>query len=340
MAVTIKQVAERSGLSIVTVSQILNGKEEAYRLVTRERVQKAAREMGYRANTSARAMRTGRYGCVAFLLSSEPYRSVFSPALFDGIHDGLAERGLHLTPAKLPDAQLTSEGFVPKMLREYFVDGMLINYNAAIPPEMIALIHKHNLPSVWINSKHESDCIYPNDLLAGRQAAEHLLALGHTRIAFADYPSSTHYSNADRYAGYESAMQAAGLAPRLVRADGKDTTQSIWEAKMAAWLSGEDRPSAVLCQGPSAAYPLRFAAQAAGIQVPKHLSLVTFYDRLADDTGLEITTWQIPDYALGRQAVEMLQAKIEQPQDALPPVAVPFTLLEGASCAQASPQLG
>src|SRR6185369_16509410 len=91
MPVTIKEIAERSGLSIPTVSQVLNNKGHRYRSETCNRVLKAVRELGYRPNSSARAMRMGRFNCVALLLSTESYRSFLPNELLRGIHDGVAE---------------------------------------------------------------------------------------------------------------------------------------------------------------------------------------------------------------------------------------------------------
>jgi DNA-binding LacI/PurR family transcriptional regulator len=195
MAVTIYQIAERVGLSPKTVSRILSGKAALHKPETRERVLQVATELGYRANSSARAMRRQRFGCVTLLLSNVRQRSVLPSAREDGIQAALGEHDLHLMVAPLPDAKLTDQGFVPRILREYGSDGLLVNYNTRIPPRMETLLDAHNLPSVWINVRRDSDCVYPDDLQAGRQAAERLLALGHRRIAFVDYTEQNHYSN-------------------------------------------------------------------------------------------------------------------------------------------------
>src|SRR6185295_16580276 len=186
MPVTIKEIAERSGLSVPTVSQVLNNKGHRYRSETCKRVLKAVRELGYRPNSSARAIRMGRFNCVALLLSTERHKSFLPNELLRGIHDGVAEHDYHMSLTVLPDDKLTSQGFVPKILRQWMADGLLINYHVDVPQRMIELIHEHGIPSVWINTKQKSDCAFPDDLGASREATEKLLALGHRRIFYAD----------------------------------------------------------------------------------------------------------------------------------------------------------
>ncbi|HYG75210.1 MAG TPA: LacI family DNA-binding transcriptional regulator [Planctomycetota bacterium] len=126
MPVTIREIAERSGLSVPTVSQILNNKGHRYRSETCKRVMKAVRELGYRPNSFARAIRMGRFNCVALLLSTEKSKSFLPNELLRGVHDGVAERDYHMSLTALPDEKLTSQGFVPKILTQWSADGLLI----------------------------------------------------------------------------------------------------------------------------------------------------------------------------------------------------------------------
>jgi LacI family transcriptional regulator len=141
-------------------------------------------------------------------------RSTLFRDLLIGIEDALAERDLYLTLARLPDQTLTEDNSVPKILREWMADGLLLNYHQDIPPRLQAIVEKHGLPSIWINSKHPTDCVYPADFETGRSATEHLLQMGHSRIAFATL-RTTHYSAADWEGGYAQAMQQSGAVPRF-----------------------------------------------------------------------------------------------------------------------------
>src|SRR4051794_11394694 len=255
-----KQIAQFTGLSVPTVGNVLGRSANRYSAETQRRVLEAAKQMGYKPNSSARAMRNGRIGCAALVLSRS-HQQVLShiPAgLLDGLDDELNRHNMHLTVSRLTDEQLSRDDFLPKVLREYMADGMLVNYTHEIPPRMLELIHAHHTPAVWVNAKLASDCVYPDDAGAAERAARELLALGHTRIAllhlieqglfegmtFEQARPRFHYSAGDRAAGYVQAMVAAGLKPRVAYHDRFVQETDAVEA-CRALLSGPDRPTAV-----------------------------------------------------------------------------------------------
>src|SRR5689334_6241280 len=187
--------------------------------------------MGYKPNSSARAMRNGRIDCAALVLSrSHPQVLSHIPVgLLDGLDDELAHHNMHLTVSRLTDEQLSRDDFLPKVLREYMADGMIVNYTHEIPPRMLELIHAHHTPAVWVNAKLKSDCVHPDDLAAADAATRALIEQGHRRIAmlhliepgvferlsFEQARPRFHYSVADRAEGYARAMHAAGLKSRV-----------------------------------------------------------------------------------------------------------------------------
>src|SRR4051794_20332710 len=142
MSVTIKEIARRTGLSVPTVGNVLGRSASRYSAETRQRVLAAAQAMGYRPNSSARAMRQGRTGAAALVLSRshQSSHSHIPAGLLDGIDDELATRGMHLTVSRLTDEELSSDDILPKVLREYLADGMIVNYTHEIPPGMLELI--------------------------------------------------------------------------------------------------------------------------------------------------------------------------------------------------------
>ena len=333
-AVTIYQIAERVGLSPKTVSRILSGKAALHKPETRERVLQVAAELGYRANSSARAMRRQRFGCVTLLLSNVRQRSVLPAAREDGIQAALAEHDLHLMVAPLPDAKLTDQGFVPRILREYGSDGLLVNYNARIPPRMETLLAEHNLPSVWINVRRESDCVHPDDFDAGRQATERLLALGHRRIAFVDYTEQNHYSNRDREGGCRRAMAPFRRELQVLRAPAGGNAV-LPEAAAREWLRHPERPTAFVAYNAALALPLLYAACGLGLDVPRDLSVITFDQWIDSTLGRRIDTMVLPEYEIGKTAVAMLVRKIDQPLAAQAALALPAALEAGDTCGPA-----
>jgi len=346
--VTIKQVAERTGLSIRTVGRILSAGgsgagSSPHSTSTRERVLATAQELGYRPNASAKSMRTGRFGCIALLSSISRQRSNLPSSLYEGIDDALTEHNLHLTLARLPDEKLKSEEAVPKILREWMADGLLLNYNSFIPQPLLQTIRDPRIPSVWINTKQDWNAVWPDDFNAGRAATEDLIARGHRRIAYAvQEGADSHYSAADRYEGYAAAMQDAGLTVQRLLLPEPKVRQGLtsllppagWEDNAAMWQPGspaaQQRPTAVVTYMSNVAHFLLFLVASHGLQVPRDLSIVTFEEDVLESAGLLVTTWRIPAYRMGQEAVRMLLARLADPaHENRSPAIIPFAVPEG-----------
>jgi LacI family transcriptional regulator len=338
MAITLKRIAEHCGLSLQTVGAVLSGKQALFRPETVARVQRAAAELGYRPNSAAKAMRSGRFDCAALVLSDNPWRSTLFRPQISGIDQALLAAGMHLVHALIPEQPLRERGQVPKILGELMADGLLINYNTGIPDALDEVITKHRLPAIWMNARRARDCVHPDDEGAGRLATEHLLKLGHRRIAYVDYCHATtqpdqHYSAWDRQAGYEQAMRASRLTPRVITAPLSVPPVEIPQAA-CTWLRAPDRPTAVVTYCEREAEPILYAATALlGLQVPRDLSIVTIADDPADHTGVPLATVILPRYDLGRVAVELLLERIANPRRSLPACSLPVRLEPGTSTA-------
>jgi LacI family transcriptional regulator len=260
-------------------------------------------------------------------------RSYLPDALLNGVYAAAEAAGYHLMLSKLPDEKLTSEGFVPKILRELMVDGLLIDYINQVPTRMMELIHQYVIPSVLINSKQQTDCVYPADFDAGRRATARLLELGHRKITYVDYSASGHYSAFDRCHGYVAAMKDAGLTPQPLRSERVQSARESLVRSMQI-LEAADRPTAVVACGQEHAIAMLRAAERKQIRVPQDLSLLTFGDALTDDPCLSITTLQIPEYDIGKLATNMLLRKISGGNAVQAPMVVPFEWAHGESCAR------
>lgn len=334
-AVTVKDVAARAGVHHASVSVVLNGAKSGTGLSaqTRQRIIEAAEELGYKRNSSMVAGRTGRFGCVALLLSTNAQHSNLPQRLWQGVHDELAEQQMTLSIARLPDDEITR--VVPKMLREWMVDGLLVDYTDHIPSRMMEMICSNNLPAVWINSKQPSDCVRPDDFEAGRRATEHLLDMGHRRIAYLDLThapdeSEEHYSVRDRFEGYQAVMTAHGLKTQNLSC-GVLPGAPVKVVKEA--LSAPAPPTAFLCYGIPEPAAVFIAAASLGKRIPEDVSVMTFETLGASIVSLSLTSMVLPEYEVGRNAVQMLMRKVYDPLCCLNPQAVPFALQTGQTCA-------
>lgn len=328
---TLRQVAAAAGISVSTASHILGKRGDRYRPEMREHVTRTAAELGYRPNAFAQAVRSGRFGAVSLLLSSNPDHSELFNPLTIGIHDALAAQGMHLTLDMLSDKELTNPAFVPRFLRVRMVDGLLIAYYHGIPERFKTLLRRNQVPSVWINSHQAEDCVYPDDLAAGCLAAEHLLERGFRRIAYADYtlPILSDGMLA-RESGYAQALRTAGLVPRKISpSDKMPRTERI--AFSRSWLQKRNRPDAVVCISLTTALPILQAAAELGLRVPRDLAVVTFAIQPVNITGVHVTSLQVPFDQVGRQAVAMLGRKLARPGEPQPLEIVPFTFDPGAT---------
>jgi LacI family transcriptional regulator len=335
--VTITDIAHHLGLSNQVVSKVLHGGSTTVRAseATRRRIEAAASQLGYRPNGSAKAMRTKRFGTVCILQSAAKTKSILPPLLMDSIQQALAERDLHMMLAKLPDQKLVSEGVVPRILREWACDGLLINYNHMIPSQMIELIRRNNVPAIWLNSKQQANCVYPDDHMVGRMAAERLLQAGHRAIAYADFSHGSfhnaHYSTIDRFTGAAEVLAGAGL-PLLRMGSDALVPQAERFAHARARLTPADRPTAIIAYTHHEARAIWSAALSLGLRLPEDLALIAIHDAPLLDMGVAIDTVVIPEREMGRLAVEMLVRRLETQGDFEPAVALPPTYVAGQTC--------
>jgi LacI family transcriptional regulator len=305
MSVTIRDIANKVGLSKPTVTRILGKDAHLFRPETRKLVLDAARDLGYRPNAAARAIGTGSFGCVALVLGYDSGRSDLPVPLLIGIQDELAARGLHLAVSRLPDDKLTSEGFVPKVLRESMADGMIINYTHDIPPRMLEIIRGHTAPVVWVNSDLPHDCVRPDDFAGAKSITEHVLSKGHRRVAYTKFDSSKHYSVVARLDGYRAAMKAAKLKEIVVNRQVDAAEQPELIRQM---LSAKDRPTCIIAR-PEDVPAFAIVAASMGLEVPTDLSIASITGHYFTLMGKPVTSAIVPSYGEGVEAVRMLIGK-------------------------------
>jgi len=322
MGVTASDIAQKLGVSRQSVSKVLVGGKTNIRVSSglAVRIRQTAQEMGYRPNTAARSISTGRTGSIDLLLSTQSGPSRLPTRLIGGIHDALIAKDMQLTVSRLPDSQLTNADFIPKILRERSADGILINYTHHVPRDLPAMLSRHAIPSVWINNKRETLCTYPDEISGYRQATERLLSLGHQRVAFHIMHEDGHFSEVDRRLGYEQAMQNAGLEPVTQRASAQEG--QFYEDEPLAddrlkrvleWLGRPDRPTAVLAYSQLDTNVIAYAAALLNLKLGRDLSLIGITDGVANQFGMPITQLQLPHDELGRVGVELLLKQIAKP---------------------------
>jgi DNA-binding LacI/PurR family transcriptional regulator len=201
---------------------------------------------------------------------------------------------------------------------------------------MVEIIERYHIPSIWLNVVREWDCVRPDDEQGGYDATQHLLALGHRRIAYVGPPRrerhTNHYSQQHRKEGYERALREAGLEPQVLLHDGDVGRREQLEVA-SSWLAAPSRPTAMIFYSGTGAVMAFQAAQRLGIRVPQELSLVAIGDQRVQHPLATLDTFEIPFRQLGHLAVQQLLQKIEEPDEFLSPRTLPLSLVRGETCA-------
>jgi LacI family transcriptional regulator len=325
---TIREVADRAGVSSTTVSHVIN----ATRFVSDEvrgRVREAMEELGYRPNAVARSLRRGRTHTLCLILpdSANPYFA----ELGRGIEAAAFGRDYRVVLCNT-EGEERRERVYMELLGKRQVDGLLY-VPASDHPDPLRDLLREGLPVVLVDRDLPGvsvDTVLTDKRRGAYLATRHLIGLGHRRIGCVAGPSTLSLS-AQRLQGYRDALHAAGLPvdDGLVRRgdyhpdSGRAATRSLLEAL--------DPPTAVFVANDLMAIGALRAAAEVGRQVPDDLAVVGF-----DDIELASTVSQAPS-EVGRAAVALLLQRIDDP--ARPPVrqTLDTRLVVRASCGAVQP---
>jgi LacI family transcriptional regulator len=306
---TIKTVAERAGVSLKTVSRVLSDPDTVSEK-TRARVMAAADELNFVPDRRAQAMRSGRSGVIG-LLSDVVATTPCSIDIVRGVEEALAERNMSLLIGNLEHRSETPSS----ILRSFHagrVEGVL--YAASYHREIEDFEPMH-LPSVLVNCFTTDDrhlSITPDEEDGGYIVGQHLLGLGHRRIAYLSLAPDIEATRL-RLAGLKRAFAAAGRpAPVALLRPGQSqhgpVDQEVAVSGAGSLLSSAKRPTAIFCGNDELAMQVYNAAGQLGIRIPEDLSIVGFDDHRLFSEGLRpgLTTVSLPYAAMGRLAVGLL----------------------------------
>lgn len=312
-----KDVAAHAGVSVQTVSNVVNGRDRETSPPTRERVLEAVRELGFHPNSVGRALRAQRSRALGFLIL-DPERHFLSDPMTDMIVAGIADiardRGYSLLiHAGRPD-RAQEELLRAVVQRE--VDGVVMLLSG--PPELRRWYVDRAVElgtQVMLLERDERRLVPSVTAENGRAASalvEHLVACGHERIAFIASEVSWPMIE-DRHAGYVEALKRLGLRrdPQLEVFAGAWTPEN--GAAIARRLLGlRDRPTAIMGGNDLLALGALDTAIELGLAVPGDVAITGFDDfEFAAYTRPRLTTVSVPGYEMGLRAAETLIADLE-----------------------------
>jgi DNA-binding LacI/PurR family transcriptional regulator len=325
-APTIYDVAKHAGVSITTVSRMLNDPGRV-NSETRERILAAVDALGFvpKAEARARALRrTGRIGVISPFFTAPSFVQRLR-----GISEALSAKKFELVIYTVDSAEHLKR-FLSSLPLTGNLDGLII-LSLPVDDANVRRLVDHGLPTVLVEFPHPNlSSVVIDDVMGGRIAARYLLDKGHRRIAFlgdTDLPEYSLHPVSQRLVGFRKTLKEAGieLPDALVRLAPYSQEQTRQVA--AELLSLPQPPTAIFAATDFQALGVLKAARQLKIQVPEQLAVVGFDDLdLAEYTDLTTIRQHLDES--GRLAVEILLAQIESPSRPPRHVNLPLTLIE------------
>lgn len=329
---TIKDIANLAGVSVATVSYVLNNRNVS--ADKKERVLKAIKELNYVPNAVARGLRVRESKTICFIVSD--ITNPFYPELAKACEEEVYSRGYMMTMINTNNEADRLDQALYQM-KQGRIDGCIIADAMQENRTAIEEAIKDGYPIVLVNRHLENldvDAVICDNLHGADLAAKHLIALGHTKIAFVGgfTGSSVHET---RKLGFIKAMEAAGLSvlPEWIISGGGNYSQSYKATEALLRLPADQRPTAVINLADFGALGVIDAATDLNLQVPGDLAVIGFDDLFfAATRTVQLTTVRTPRYELGSRAISMLFERIENKPSLRQVVSLPVELIVRRTC--------
>lgn len=322
----------KAGVSVPTVSRVLHNRPDVAP-ETRQRVEQVIEETGFIRNRVKHALRRKSSGIIDMVVPD--LVNLYSIEIVRGVEEVLERTELRLALSTSGESFQREQRWLAKVLSGA-TDGAILVLARGRSQDLDTL-RSHKIPFVVVDHRGELDADIPSvgatNWLGGRTATEHLISLGHRRIAIISGPSS-HRCSRDRIAGYRSALEDAGIAfdPTLIR-PGSFKQETGYE-QACALLDLPEVPTAIFAGCDTQAMGAYSALRARGLSVPDSMSVVGFDDvAIASLVTPALTTVRQPLVEMGRVATTMLLRQISgEPLDSMR-VELTTTLIVRDSCA-------
>lgn len=324
--VTIRDVAERAGVSRQTVSRAINN-APGIDPETRQRVLAVARDLGYRPSNLARGLKTNRTCTIGLVVPD--IANPFFADLARGASEVAYGAGYSVLLCNTEERP-EREWDTLRMLEAHRVDGLLLA-SSRLSPAQLGEVAAANAPLVLVNRRHPVHpgvgCVLVNDALAAETATEHLLARGHRRIGFLGGSTGTH-SGRERRLGYARAMARAGMErPAAWDRPGAPTVEGGRRATLEL-LQHHPEITALLAYNDLVAVGAMQACDTLGRAVPGSCAVVGWDDiDFASYVSPPLTTMRMPRYRLGEAAMSLLCDLMAEPTRAPEPLTLEAELV-------------
>ena len=322
--ITIKDVAKQSGVSIATVSQILNGNEGKFSPKTVEKVLAAKADLNYEPDYFARRMIMKKSKTIGVLIPD--ITNPFFSTLVRGI-EGVLYRENFVTMLCNADLDTKKETDYLEELSRRGVDGYIIASSAISNQAINETLRKKNLPYIVLDQKKAegfSDAVLTDDFSGGKIAGEHLRQLGHQKVAVV-LPEDATENIKTRLTGFQEIYPDALLINgELSKGGGRQAVQKIVETDSTAIFAINDE----------IAFGLYLGLAEAKKKIPQDYSVIG-YDNIdmCEYVTPQLTTIAQPIYELGQTTARLLLERIEQPEKDWEEKTLPVQLIQRFSTA-------
>lgn len=310
MAVTLKEVAQRAGVSRSAVSRTFT-EGASVSAKTRAKVQAAADELGYTPNALASSLTTGRTKLIGLIANN--FRNPLILDVFDLFTRGLQDRGLRPLLVNLSGA--TDPAASVLMLRQYSVDGVIVA-SSTLPPSFAQAFRAAHLPVVHAFGRHSSapevHVVGIDNVACGAMAAEALIRRGYQRVGFLGGPAAA-TSTQDREAGFLKGLSARPDIA-VTKSYATDYTFEAGRAEMQRQLA-MGPAQAYFCGDDLLAVGALAAIEAAGLSVPGDIGLIGLNDmEMSQWQNIGLTTIRQPVAEIIAAAIDLVVETIDDPE--------------------------
>jgi LacI family transcriptional regulator len=306
---TMAEIAALAGVSKPTVSKVMNG-QPGVAAATRERVERVIAERGYVRHSAARALSAGRTGSVNLVVKE--IDNAYFTEIIRGVEETLERAGLSMVLTATHDEARRHRRWMARVV-EHGTDGAIL----VLPDENFSQLdglRRHGIPAALVDDRGDSPPGVPSvgatNFAGGFAATEHLISLGHRRIAAISGPPFK--STRERLAGYRTALQEAGITPDpRLESPGAFVPETGYEAARDL-LRSADPPTAIFAGNDLQAMGVYRALYKLGLRTPDDVSVVGFDDLpLSRLLTPALTTVRQPVREMGAQATRMLLRVID-----------------------------
>jgi LacI family transcriptional regulator len=316
--ITIRDVAEKTGYSFQTVSRVLNGNAALHKAATVRKIEKVAEELGYVQNLFAKAMQSGKTWSVGMII--DPFIDSFTKEIFRGAHDELTSRGY--LPILLLHSKDAHDEELVKRLASRRVEGLIIRPYPDMDGinRIAAEVQRQQIPVVSVDytlaGNKNIDFVGTADEQGGQLAAEHLLELGHRKLAGIFAPVE---SLSLRREGFEKVLATQAVSAPKILNDWNFSDEAANLVAVKELLQGKEVPTALFLGGDFMLPTVYRIAHELNLSIPGDLSVIGFGDMsVAHQLVPFATTLRQDACELGIQAAQLVVERIENTQRTIP----------------------